>query len=223
MASARHFSDLARDFSSSRPSRSAGGLARWLSALTSPFGAKLMPSPILTGPSASTGSEDMIFMSGSGTTPGITMVGSSPGCQRSIFPAVPSELPKNSVEVLTEKLSRGTTASSVAGTSPERFGALAGLLSSDNDRSNCGSGGALSASCNSGSSGACPAFCSVLGSKDLGGKELGKATLLVPVAEKFGVAGSSGLASPVASAGAGGSIASRSPFNVRSTLGKSEA
>src|SRR6185295_3240948 len=109
MASARHFSDLARDLSSNRPSRSAGVLARWLSELTSPFGATLTPiSPALTGPSASTGSEAMIFMSGSATTAlGSMTMGSSPGRQRSMVSGEPSEEPKNRLEVLKEKLSRG--------------------------------------------------------------------------------------------------------------------
>src|SRR5436190_21397521 len=189
MDSARHFADLARDFSSSRPSRSAGVLARWLSALTSPFGAKLMPSPILTGASASTGNEAMTFMSGSTTTPGITMVGSSPGCQRSMLPGEPSDEPKNSVEVFTEKPSRGA-ASSAAGTSPERFGTPVGFVSSDNARSYSFSRGALSASRSSGSSGAC----SVFG---------GNAEVFAPFTDELEVAGSSGFASAGGAASAG--------------------
>ena len=42
-------------------------------------------SPARTGPSASTGSEAITFMSGSGMAPGMTITGSSPGRQRSIF------------------------------------------------------------------------------------------------------------------------------------------
>ena len=67
-------------------------LARWLSELTSPFGAMLSPiSPARTGPSASTGNEAITFMSGSGIAPGMTMTGSSPGCQRSMLSGEPSD------------------------------------------------------------------------------------------------------------------------------------
>src|SRR6478752_7261653 len=147
MASARHFSDLARDFASKRPRRSAGVLARWLSELTSPFGAMLSPiSPALTGPSALTGSEAMIFMSGSGSAPGITIVGSSPGRHRSMLSGEPSDEPKNRLEVLKEKLSRGGAAAIATGGDSWAFlRSSSGLGSSDIDTSYCGSGGALSA------------------------------------------------------------------------------
>src|SRR6266545_2444843 len=152
MASAKHFSDLVRDFSSNRPRRSAGVLARWLSELTSPFGATLTPiSPALTGPSASTGSEAMIFMSGSGTASGIITTGSSPGRQRSMLSGEPSEDPKNRLEVLKEKLSRGGAGASatddalVVSLRSSTGLPTSGLASSDIATSNCGSGGALSA------------------------------------------------------------------------------
>ncbi len=68
-----------------------------------------------TGPSASTGSEAITFMSGSGAAPGITMTGSSPGRQRSMLSGEPSDEPKNRLEVLKEKPSRGGAGASAAG------------------------------------------------------------------------------------------------------------
>src|SRR5258708_10650034 len=113
-------------------------------------------SPARTGPSASTGNEAITFMSGSGAI-GITMVGYSPGRQRSMLSGEPSEEPKNRLEVLNEKLSRGGAgASTTDGATPPLLRSSSGLsssgfASSDIDTSYCGSGGALSAACNSGS------------------------------------------------------------------------
>src|SRR5216683_1619777 len=51
--------------------------------LTSPLAAMLTPlSTALDGSFATGGSGAIAFMSGSATAPGITMTGSSPGCQR---------------------------------------------------------------------------------------------------------------------------------------------
>jgi hypothetical protein len=154
----------------------------------------------------------MIFISGSATLPGITMVGSSPGCQRSMLPGEPSDEPKNSVEVFTEKPSRGAACSSAAGTSPDGLGAPADALSGFEDGSYCFRGGAASAACNSGSSGAC-SICR------------GSAAVFAPITDEFEVAGSCGFSSDdgAESAGEGGRTTRRSPFSVRSTLGKSEA
>ena len=59
------------------------------------------------------------FISGSGSAPGSTIIGSSPGCQRSMLSAEPNdELPKNRLEVLNEKLSR-IGAGSTAATAPD--------------------------------------------------------------------------------------------------------
>src|SRR5437870_12218388 len=91
-------------------------------------------------------------MSGSTTPPGITMTGSSPGCQRSMASAAPiEEVPKNRLAVFTEKTSRGGAGSSA---SEAASGDASGWASSDIETSYCASGGALSASCSSGSSGA---------------------------------------------------------------------
>src|SRR6478752_9057911 len=103
-------------------------------------------SPALTGPSASTGSDAITFMSGSGTAPGIITTGSSPGRQRSMLSGEPSEEPKNRLEGLKEKLSRGgAAATATGGASWAFFRSSSGLGSSDIDTSYCGSGGALSA------------------------------------------------------------------------------
>src|SRR5882672_8068833 len=209
MTSVRHFSDLARDFSSSRPSRSAGVLARWLSALTSPLGAMLSPlSAVLDGSSTMDGSDAITFMSGSGAT-GSTISGSSPGCQRSMFSGEPSdELPKNRLE-----LSRGGAGATASMVSGALFISSSGWASSDIDTSKCASGGALSASANSGSS--------------LAGSGAGMAAaVFAPITDALEVDGSS-LAGAAASLDAGATVSgdtvtSRSPFNVRSTLGKSE-
>src|SRR5882672_4213198 len=214
MTSVRHFSDLARDFSSSRPSRSAGVLARWLSALTSPLGAMLSPlSAVLDGSSTMDGSDAITFMSGSGAT-GSTISGSSPGCQRSMFSGEPSdELPKNRLEVLNEKPSRGSAGATASMVSGALFISSSGWASSDIDTSKCASGGALSASANSGSS--------------LAGSGAGMAAaVFAPITDALEVDGSS-LAGAAASLDAGATVSgdtvtSRSPFNVRSTLGKSE-
>src|SRR5258707_12805101 len=112
-------------------------------------------SPALTGSSASTGNDAMIFMSGSGTAPGIMTTGSSPGRQRSMLSGEPSELPKNRLDVLKAKLSRGGAAlSAVAGASGAGLRSASGLASSDIDTSYCGNGGDEGAPCRSGSSGA---------------------------------------------------------------------
>ena len=135
------------------------------------------------------------------------MTGSSPGCQRSMLSGEPSDEPKNRLEVLKEKPSRG----GVAG-----FGATlsspCGLLSSDSDMS---SGGSFSAACSSGSSGA-------------RSTEGAVSAVLAPLTSAFDVAGSSiagtRSAGPVVSgAGAGDATMRRSPFSVRSTFGKSAA
>ena len=86
-------------------------------------------------------------MSGSATAPGITMIGSSPGRQRSMLSGEPSDEPKNRLEVLKEKPSRGG-AGARRGLAVLRGTVLrssCGLVSSDSDTSNCGSGGAFSA------------------------------------------------------------------------------
>src|SRR2546429_1430904 len=112
-------------------------------------------SPALTGPSASTGSEAMTFISGSATAPGITIVGSSPGCQRSMLSGAPSEPPKNRLEVLNAKLSRGGAgAVAIAGASAAGLESSRDFVSSDSETSYCSNGGAFSAACSSGSSGA---------------------------------------------------------------------
>src|SRR5882724_3178396 len=95
-------------------------------------------SPARTGPSASTGNDAITFMSGSGARFGITMVGSSPGRQRSMLSGEPSEEPKNRLEVLNEKLSRGAAGARVTA-GDDAGGALlrssSGLVSSDIDTS----------------------------------------------------------------------------------------
>src|SRR6185436_2456947 len=171
-------------------------------------------SPALTGPSASTGSDAITFMSGSGTAPGIITTGSSPGRQRSMLSGEPSEEPKNRLEVLNEKLSRrGSGASATCDGSPALLNPSSGLSSSgfgssDIDTSYCGSGGALSAASSSGSSGA----------RSTDGTA---AAVLAPATEAFDVEGSSiagALPGGIAlSAGAGGATTRRSPFSVRST------
>src|SRR5258708_14261624 len=109
-------------------------------------------SPARTGPSASTGSEAITFMSGSGARFGITMVGSSPGRQRSMLSGEPSDEPKKRLEVLKAKLSRGATGASAtegdeSGGAPLR--SSSGLAASNIDTSHSPSGGALNASHNS--------------------------------------------------------------------------
>src|SRR5882757_11278030 len=169
-------------------------------------------SPALTGSSASTGSDAMIFMSGSGTAPGITTIGSSPGRQGSMLSGEPSELPKKRLEVLNEKLSR-RGASAAGGASGALLDSSNGFGSSDSETSYCGSGGALRAACNSGSSGA---------------RSTGSGTVAVfaPMTDAFDVEGSSLAGADSAGAlasGAAGRVTRRSPFSVRSTLGKSDA
>src|SRR5260370_30809105 len=66
----------------------------------------------------------------------------------------PSGLPKNRLDVLNAKLSRGGAAlSATADASGTVLRSSSGLASSDIDTSYCGSGGAERASCSSGSSG----------------------------------------------------------------------
>src|SRR5258708_28006606 len=115
-----------------------------------------MLAPVFEGWTAVTGRDAIALMSGS-AAPGITINGSSPGCQRSMpsSDAPSEELPKNRLAVLTEKPSRGgdgSTATTAVSAAP--LGSLAGRVSSDIDASYCGSGGAFSASASSGSSGA---------------------------------------------------------------------
>ena len=156
-------------------------------------------------------------MSGSGARFGTTIVGSSPGRQRSIFSGAPSDEPKNRLDVLKEKLSRGT-AVAIAWEGCDAGAAFSrpsdGLASSDIDPSNCASGGALRAACSSGSSGAASA-------------DGARSTVLAPFTNALEVAGSSDAgvfsAGSAASLGCGGVATSRSPFAVRSTLGKSAA
>src|SRR3981081_3852905 len=117
-------------------------------------------SPALTGPSASTGKEAMIFRSGSATAPGIMTTGSSPGRQRSMLSGEPSDEPKNRLEVLKENASRGGAAARAAGGAsppllrPSSGWSSSGLASSDIDTSYCGRGGGLRAGLSSGSRGA---------------------------------------------------------------------
>src|SRR5712691_6267504 len=113
------------------------------------------------------GSAAITFMSGSGST----MVGSCPGCQRSMPLSEPpsEELPKNRLAVFTLKPScDGWDAA---------FTSSSGWASSDIEISYCASGGALRAACNSGSSGVRPAD--------------GAAAVFAPMTELFDVAGSS--------------------------------
>src|SRR6266851_4100465 len=154
-------------------------------------------SAAFDGSSAAGGSDAITFMSGSGSAPGITISGSSPGCQRSIFSTgPPSELlPKNRLAVFTEKPSRD------------------GGGSSDIETSYWASGGALSASASSGSS-------------DARSADGATAAVFAPATEALDVDGSSveGVAWAGAGVGvSGGTVTRRSPFRVRSTLGKSEA
>src|SRR5579871_3801115 len=155
-------------------------------------------------------SEADAFMSGSGST----MVGSSPGCQRSMLSSEPPSeaFPKNRLAVLMLKPSReGANA-------PGEF-----LGSSDDEPSSfngagalyCGSGGAFMAACNSGSSDPEPDV-------EFGA---GAAAVFAPMTDEFEVAGSSrggGISSgrPVSGSIAGGvATTRRSPFSVRSTRG----
>src|SRR6266852_4799195 len=105
-------------------------------------------STALDGSAAADGSDATTFMSGSGIAPGVTTTGSSPGCQRSMLSAAPiEELPKNRLEVFTEKTSRGGAPSSaMEAASDTAFGSSSGWASSDIEASYCASGGALSAS-----------------------------------------------------------------------------
>src|SRR5450631_2867555 len=101
-------------------------------------------SMVLTASSDGGGSDAITFMSGSGST----IVGSSPGCQRSMLDSEPPSeaFPKNRLAVLTLKpLCDGSIVSGTA------FGSSCGWTSGI-EPSYCASGGALSAACNSGSS-----------------------------------------------------------------------
>src|SRR5450631_1421051 len=111
-----------------------------------------MLSPLaaaLAGSSATDGGGAAVaFMSGSGSAPGNTTVGSSPGCQRSMLSAeAPSdELPKNRLAVFTEKPScDGVGSSAMAAASGATLGSSNGWASSDIETSYCASGGALNA------------------------------------------------------------------------------
>src|ERR1700682_3626521 len=96
-------------------------------------------STALDGSAAAGGSDAITFMSGSATLPGITMTGSSPGCQRSLLAAAPiDELPKNRLAVFTENPSRGGAGATVKSSD--------GWASSDIETSYCASGGAGKAS-----------------------------------------------------------------------------
>src|SRR6266702_7038037 len=169
-------------------------------------------STALYGSFATGGSDAITFMSGSATAPGITMTGSSPGCQRSMLSAAPiDELPKNRLPVFTEKPSRGGTGLSATEPAPgATFKSSDGWASSDIETSYCASGGALRASASSGSSGA--------------GLPAGMAAaLFAPLTEALDVDGSSFAgAAPADAAGSGGMRTRRSAFRVRSTLGKSD-
>src|SRR5216683_4334795 len=181
--------------------------------LTSPLAAMLTPlSTALDGSFATGGSGAIAFMSGSATAPGITMTGSSPGCQRSMLSAAPiDDLPKNRLAVFTENPSRDGAGSSAMEAAPgATFKSSDGWASSDIETSYCASGGALSASASSGSSG--------------GGLRPGMAAaVFAPLTEALDVDGSSFAgAAPAGVAGWGGTRTRRSPFRVRSTLGKSD-
>src|SRR6201996_3040209 len=117
-----------------------------------------MLSPLsvdLEGSSAVGGNDAITFMSGSAAASGTTTIGSSPGSQRAMPSAgAPSEeLPKNRLAGFTEKPSGGA-AGSTAVASGADFSSSSGWASSDIETSYCASGGALSASASSGSSGA---------------------------------------------------------------------
>ncbi len=116
------------------------------------------------------GSEAITFISGSGST----MVGSSPGCQRSMLPSEPpsEEFPKKRLAVLTLKPSCDGDIGPGAG-----FRSSNGWASSDIEISYCANGGALSAACNSGASGVRLAE--------------GAAAVFAPLTELLDVAGSS--------------------------------
>src|SRR3982074_430943 len=109
-----------------------------------------MLSPLWTakdGSSAADGSDAITFMSGSGSAPGVTIEGSSPGRQRSMLSAdAPSEvLPKNRLAVLTLKPSRdGAGSSGMATASGATFKSSSGWGSSDIETSYWASGGARS-------------------------------------------------------------------------------
>src|SRR5882724_7746524 len=152
-------------------------------------------------------------MSGSETPSGVTTTGSSPGCQRSLLSAAPiEELPKNRLEVFTEKTSRGGAPSSaMEAASDTAFRSSSGWASSDIETSYCASGGALSASASSGSSGTRSA-------------DGATAAVFAPATEVLDVDGSSFDGATLAGgAGSGWTVTMRSPFSVRSTLGKSDA
>src|SRR5215475_11397452 len=164
----------------------------------------LSPLSFALASSEAGGSGAITFMSGSG----ITMVGSSPGCQRSMLTSGPpsDDVPKNRLAVFTLKPSScsGDDGSIVPDVDFASAGAAAYYAS----------GGPLSASCNSGSSGAFAAD--------------GAAAVFAPNTEPLEVAGSAGIGGlPAGAALSGeGSIGRgtrRSPFRVRSTLGNSEA
>src|SRR6202022_651168 len=173
-------------------------------------------SPAFDGSSAADGSDAITFISGSGSAPGITIRGSSPGCQRSIFSAgAPSdELPKNRLAVFTEKPScDGAGSSAMADASGAAFRSSSGWASSDIETSYWESGGALSASASSGSS----------ATRSTDGAT---AAVFAPATEALDVDGSSFEGAASVGAGAdvsGGTVTRRSPFRVRSTLGKSDA
>src|SRR3984893_9717256 len=109
--------------------------------------------------SAAGGSDAITFMSGSGSAGGVTIEGSSPGCQRSMLSTSPpsEELPKYRLAVFTEKPSCEAAGSSgIAVASGATFRSSSGWASSDIETSYWASGGALSASASSGSSSAGP-------------------------------------------------------------------
>src|SRR5205823_11505685 len=169
-------------------------------------------SPALSGSSVAGGNDAITLMSGSGSAPGITIRGSSPGRQRSMPSAEPpsDELPKNRLAVFTENASgEGAGSRPMAAAPRALFKASSGWASSDIDTSYWASGGALSASCSSGSSGA-----------RSGGAAA--SAVFAPATELLEVDGSSFEgAALVGAGGSGGTTTSRSPFRVRSTLGKS--
>src|SRR5260221_12842793 len=117
-----------------------------------------MLSPLsvaLDGSSPADGSDAVTFMSGSGSASGITIEGSSPGCQRSMLSAEPpSDVPpKNRLAVFTEKPScEGVGSSGIRDASGALFRSASGCASSDIETSYCGMGGRLRDGWRSGSS-----------------------------------------------------------------------
>ena len=120
------------------------------------LGATLSPlSTVLDRIVGIAGSDAITFMSGSAARAGITIIGSSPGRQRSMLSGEPSdELPKNRLrglegEIVARRRRRRRDRSDGSGAV---LSSSSGWASSDIEISYCASGGALSASASSGSS-----------------------------------------------------------------------